>query len=207
MPDKKSEKSVFEQTYHFYLNQVFSEVHSLSAERLGISVLGEGISIDLLNCSYLISRDGIVNPSGERPSFDVCVVLLKYLLTNRNSYPQDKNWCSYRDLKDSNPLLNYFKTNVEDILIREYSGNITRLKESGKALGGITVKEQFSQDISLQFNLLPRIPVLLLFNDRDEEFPASCSVLFERRAENYLDAECLAIAGKYLAGSLIKKAK
>jgi hypothetical protein len=34
-----------------------------------------------------------------------------------------------------------------------------------------------------------------LFNDKDDEFPAQCSVLFEKRAENYLDMECLAMLG------------
>jgi hypothetical protein len=38
----------------------------------------------------------------------------------------------------------------------------------------------------------------MLFNDADEEFPAQCAVLFERRAENYLDMECLAMVGMLL---------
>jgi hypothetical protein len=47
----------------------------------------------------------------------------------------------------------------------------------------------------MQFTALPKIPVLMLFNDADEEFHAQCAVLFERRAENYLDMECLAMVG------------
>ena len=38
----------------------------------------------------------------------------------------------------------------------------------------------------------------MLCNDADEEFPARCRVLFERRAENYLDMECLAMVGMLL---------
>jgi hypothetical protein len=38
----------------------------------------------------------------------------------------------------------------------------------------------------------------LLFNDADEEFPARCTVLFEKRAEHYLDMECLAMVGMRL---------
>ena len=56
----------------------------------------------------------------------------------------------------------------------------------------------FSYDLCMHFNALPKIPVLLLFNDSDEEFPAQCAVLFERRAENYLDMECLAMVGMLL---------
>jgi hypothetical protein len=50
----------------------------------------------------------------------------------------------------------------------------------------------------MQFNALPEIPVLMLFNDADEEFPAQCAVLFERCAEKYLDIECLAMVGMLL---------
>ena len=50
----------------------------------------------------------------------------------------------------------------------------------------------------MQIDALPRIPLLLLFNDRDEEFPAQCSVLFEKRTEAYLDMECVAMVGMLL---------
>ena len=56
----------------------------------------------------------------------------------------------------------------------------------------------FSYDLCMQFNALPKIPVLMLFNDADKEFPAQCAVLFERRAEKYLDMECLAMVGMLL---------
>ena len=55
----------------------------------------------------------------------------------------------------------------------------------------------------MKFDVLPRIPLLLLFNDADEDFPAHCSVLFEKRADTFLDAECLAIAGRLLFNKLI----
>ena len=47
------------------------------------------------------------------------------------------------------------------------------------------------------FDALPKIPMLLLFNDKDDEFPAQCSVLFENRAQKFLDMECLAMVGMH----------
>ena len=202
MPEEKSDQSIFEKTYHYYLDQIFNRIAHLSAERLGILVQENSVIINLLNSSYTVTRDGIIDQSGESPSFDVCVIMLKYLLIDRDNYPQDKNWCSYRDLKDSKPLIHYFKTNVEDAFIKEFSGKCDQLKKACELLGGIYPQEQFSQDVSIQFNILHRVPVLLLFNDADEEFPASCSVLFERKSENYLDAECLAMVGRFLFESI-----
>jgi len=39
----------------------------------------------------------------------------------------------------------------------------------------------------------------MFYNDQDEEFPANCSLLFEKRARHYLDMECLAMIGMVLA--------
>ena len=70
--------------------------------------------------------------------------------------------------------------------------------------GGNRQEGAYGHDVSMGFNFLPRIPLLLLFNDKDDEFPASCSLLFERRSENYLDAECLAMAGRVLFDEIKK---
>jgi hypothetical protein len=65
-------------------------------------------------------------------------------------------------------------------------------------LGGYPPDFEIAYDLFMQFDALPRVPVILLFNDADEEFPAQSSLLFERRAEKYLDPECLAMAGRIL---------
>ena len=35
----------------------------------------------------------------------------------------------------------------------------------------------------------------VIFNDRDDEFPATCSVLFQKQADDYLDPESLIMVG------------
>ena len=57
-----------------------------------------------------------------------------------------------------------------------------------------------------RFRALPRVPLLLLFNDADEEFPAEARILFRANAERILDMECLAILGWLLSSKLIKQA-
>ena len=44
-----------------------------------------------------------------------------------------------------------------------------------------------SYDFAMEFRVLPKIEILLIFNDRDDEFPATCSVLFQKQAEDYLE--------------------
>ncbi len=202
MPVEIKDQSVFEQTYHLYLGQLKTRMSGLSEEKLGISIRDNSITLPLLNKPYHITENGVFDDSGNTPLFYFCVILFKYLLIERGDYPKGKEWCSYRDLKDSKPLIGYFKTSVEDALIKSFSGNVKLLEKSCLELGGESIKEEYSYDTAVKLNLLPRIPVLLLLNDVDEEFPASCSVLFEQRAENYLDAECLAMLGVVLVEML-----
>jgi hypothetical protein len=49
------------------------------------------------------------------------------------------------------------------------------------------------------------VRIYLIFNDADEDFPADCSLLFEKQAASYLDMECLAMIGMVLAQRLAGK--
>ena len=61
-----------------------------------------------------------------------------------------------------------------------------------------------SYDFAMEFKGLPQIELLLLFNDSDDDFPATCSVLFQRQAEHYLDPESLIMTGMVFAQRLKK---
>jgi hypothetical protein len=90
-----------------------------------------------------------------------------------------------------------------------FAGKLKELKLSCSRMGGYPPVVQANYDLSVQFDALPRIPVILLFNDKDDDqenfWPATCSLLFERRAENFLDPECLAMMGRLLC-TWLKKA-
>ena len=198
----ESGSSVFEKTYKDYLGQV-GRIDLFSIEQgLGTRVEGTEMIIPLFGKPYRISERDIIDPSGEKPSFDICVILFKYMLLCPDGYPEDNGWVSFRDFKDSGPLTAYFSHEVEEAISEYYSGRINALQKNSEALGGYPPNPGFTYDVSMEFKLLPRVPILMLFNDRDDEFPAKCSVLYEKRAENYLDAECLAIAGRLFLNSL-----
>ena len=61
-----------------------------------------------------------------------------------------------------------------------FSGKRDELVKACEKYHGYPGKKPFSYDVVMQFDALPRISLLLLFNDKDEEFPAECSVLFQR---------------------------
>jgi len=192
------QSSVFEKTYKDYLEQVTKiDLRSIQ-EKLGVKVEGNAVIIPLFGKPTRVSARGIIDQSGQRPSFGICVILCKYLLLCPDSIPKETEWTAYRDFKDAGPLTTYFANDVERSIAARFSGRLRELETAGKALGGCPPEMELSNDLSMRFEALPRVPLLMLYNDADEEFSAQCSVLFQRRAETYLDAECLAMVGRLL---------
>jgi hypothetical protein len=201
------ENSVYEKTYRHYIARIAGiDLESID-RKLGVEVEGNEIIIPLFGKSYRASGSGITDPSGKRPSLDICVICCKYLLMCPDVYPVKKEWVSYRGLKDSGPLTVYFANDVERAISGLFSGRIENLRQAGENLRGYPPDIEVSYDLSMQFDALPKVPVILLFNDKDDEFPAKSSVLFERRAEDYLDPECLAMVGRLLFTYLKKSVK
>jgi hypothetical protein len=112
--------------------------------------------------------------------------------------PIEDDWVSFKDFKDAAPFAGSFINYTEVPLAHHFAGNLTGLKKAARTLGGQSPDVAFPYDLSLQFAALPKVPLLMLFNDADAEFAARCAVLFERRAEKYLDMECLAMVGMQL---------
>lgn len=199
---KKS--SVFEETYARYLAEIGKIDYLAKAEMLGAGRNGNSLVISLYDQDYFVSADGIVEVSGTETPAAVRVILSKYVLRcERFELHGTDPYRTFRDFRDASPLISYFTTNTNKTLETTFSGRRDALLEVSRNIGGIE-QESEGYDCSVLFHALPRVPVVLNFNDRDELFPASCSVLYRASAEQFLDMECLAMTGTLLAGKLIR---
>ncbi len=193
---------IFEKTYQDYLVQI-ADLNLIEIEdRLGIQVTEGKAIIPFFGRRYTVSGQGIQGPEGKKPHLSTCVILCKYLLLCPPYEPRETNWVTFKDFKDAAPLINSFATTVTNPLSNMFSGRPAALEKAGVQLGGYPPADTFSYDVSMQFDALPRIPVLLLFNDRDAEFPAQCSILLQKKTEAYLDMECVAMVGMLLCNYL-----
>jgi len=186
---------VYEQTYKDYLSRIAVLDFQFLADKLGLELDGQEAIVPFFETTYRLSGDSIADSSGKQPHLSISVILCKYLLMCPMIEPLGGNWMSYKDFKNAAPLVQAFYNTVTQPIAETFSGRLTELEKAGRKLGGHPPAEIFSYDLSLQFDALPRVALLLLFNDKDEEFPAQCSVLFEKRAERFLDMECLAMVG------------
>ncbi len=199
MPDKAA---VFEETYRHYLTRIADLDLTVRAAMLGADSDGDDLIIRLYGTPYRLSRRGVFRPSGEPVNYAVCVVLCCYVLQCPDSTPRTGDWVTYREFKDAGPLVGYFTANTNKVIETAFAGNLPGLEKASRGLHGRPFDDGAGHDLSMIFDFLPRIPVLLRFNDRDDEFPAQCSILFRSSAEAYLDMECTAIGGTFLAGHL-----
>lgn len=156
--------------------------------------------------TYRVSADGVFDTDGKRPDtmlhHSVCVILFKYMILCPEVHPNQGEWVSYKDFKDAAPFVGGFFNTVERPIAEYFSGTPDDLKKACQQIGGYPPDISLSYELSIQFDALPKLPVLLLFNDADADFPAQCKVLFRKSAQIYLDAECRAMVGMLLAGSL-----
>lgn len=198
--------SIFHKNYQSYLEQLTEIDLNEIPERLGVRVCTNEIMVPLFGQPYKVSNTGILNPVNKKPAYSICIVLCKYLLLCPDYDPTQNDWTAFKDFKDAAPLVTSFSNTTERVITEAFSGKCDTLEFACKSLGAHPAEMRLSYDLSMKLYPLPKVPVLLLFNDRDDEFPADCKILFEKRAAHYLDMECLAILGTILAEYLKKAA-
>ena len=113
--------------------------------------------------------------------------------------PASGEWVKYHSFQDAAPFAEGFRNTAEQPISKTFSGKLNDLKSACMRLGGQPGDAPFSCDLAIRFSALPKVNLLILFIDQDDEFPADCSILFEKHADAYLDMECLAMSGMVLA--------
>lgn len=196
---------IFEKNYQQYCSQL-AEVDFESIKNvLGIEHDGEGrVVIPFFNETYAVSKNGIFDAAGNRANYMVSVILAKYILLCPDKLHHDPEWASFKDFKQTSQFtnVNFFSSDTEKTIEKKFAGNLESLKSACEAIGGFEQKMDISYDVSIHFDALPRISMLMLFNDGDDEFPVKCNVLFQKHAEFYLDPESLAMMGAVLSKNL-----
>jgi hypothetical protein len=206
-----SKAEIFEKIYRDYLSQIAGLDTDAIARHFSLRKENDVLMIPFFGKPYRVSANGVFDAEGKRPDnmlhHTVSVILCKYLILCPEVHPNEGDWVSYKDFKDAAPFVGGFFNTVERPISEYFSGKPGELRKACKQMGGCIPDISLSYEISMYFDALPKIPVLLLFNDADADFPSQCKVLFRKSAEKYLDAECRAMVGMLLASSLKHIAK
>ncbi len=173
------------------------------AGSLGASLSGNALMIPFFGRVHRVSADGIMDALGNPPTPAVGSLLLDYVLRVPITPPTADAWITFREFSGAGPLMGYFTGNTNKLIESNFAGAVDVLQRACAGLSGKGIDNAPGFDLCVELAALPRVSIRIRFNDRDEDFPAQCTLLFRKSAETYLSLKSMAVTGTWLAGKLV----
>jgi hypothetical protein len=191
--------------YEDLLDRLANADIAASAEHLDLQLNDAAeAEVPFLGATYLVSRVGVRRSDGQRFPYATGSVLIHYILNGSQSRAKGK-FVTFAEL--AGPLFkqgSYSQAALESPIIKRFQGLLPELLATASSVGGRQGGEAGMGAVSLIFDLLPHIPLQLVFYDRDDEFPARATLLFDHNATQIIDFEVLAVLVTLFVQSLTK---
>ncbi|PWH16158.1 MAG: hypothetical protein DDG59_09765 [Anaerolineae bacterium] len=126
-------------------------------------------------------------------------LILYYFITAR-PHPLTEKWISFAELPDGRFYTQAFQGYTGGVIRRHFENQLDKLEEAVKKLNGVAYS---FADRAYLFWVLPRVPLLLVYWQGDEDFPPNYQILFDACVASYLPTDACAIAGSMLTKRLI----
>jgi len=110
---------------------------------------------------------------------------------------------AFRELPDSMPFQPAFSVNSEKVLVPYVSLIKEKQEIIREALATGQSKPNVGGDFSLILRPLPKIELLYIFYEQDEEFPSSAICLFSANALSFMPVDGLADTAEYTSKAII----
>jgi Domain of unknown function (DUF3786) len=151
-----------------------------------------------LSYPELIARDAL---SGQDlPSY--LQAMLLYYFATCDGFPAAGEWIAFSELPDGRFYAQAFQGYTGVPLAQAFGEDLTAFSQAAEACSG---ERRFSfGDMAYAFQALPRVPLLVVFWQGDEDFPSTCQVLFDASISHCLPTDACAILGSQLTRQLIK---
>lgn len=198
------QSKIFDAVYPDLLAQVKQIDLSGKMHILGIHKHNAVFGFNFFNRVIAFDGNDFFDTAGADLTPAVKVVLCTYILMcPEKEIKSIERHVTFREFSNAGPLFSTFTENTGKIIQTRFAGALEALRLRCLTLGGTIINSQF-HDISVRFKALPRIPIILHFNDADDIMPANAGFLYVDTADSYLDLQCLTITCTYLTGLLLK---
>lgn len=147
-----------------------------------------------------VARDG--NSGQEMPL--ITQVLLLYYFQKADGAASSGRWISFSDLPGGRFYTQAFQGYTGRELAREFQNDLVAFERTATGLGGISQShgEAHPGDLAFLFQVLPKVPLLVVCWRGDEDFPAAYQILFDASADHYLPVDVCASLGGMLTRKL-----
>lgn len=138
-----------------------------------------------------IGSGGIRKENGEPVTHWEQVFIYNHMAQGGRANPTG-NWKALQEMPNTVSKIKSMRDHVEVPLANRFSGQVAALGAAAMKLGGEDkTAENPTADAVWLFRPLPRIPVMLLFWDREEDFDAKVKLLFDETITEHLDIESI----------------
>jgi hypothetical protein len=124
------------------------------------------------------------------------ILLLHYVRT-RGQEELSNRWVSYSELKSGMVKALSFRRECEDPLKELLDHDYSSVKQILHRIGA-EERSGFATRNAWHLYLLPKLPVLILYWPKEEEFESKVSMLLDSTADQFLDVESLMFLGEGL---------
>lgn len=183
-----------------FLEELLEEVSRLDLASVALGI-GATLNGDSLIVRFM-GRDVVVRSTCIEDELDIWdkLLILMYV-RNAGNKPLSGRWVAFRDLKDGSIKSEAFRNSCEKPIANAFNNDKEGLLKRLYSIGAEDVKG-FSTEYSYVLHPLPKIPFLILLWPKDEDFEATCSVLLDSTATDYLDVEALTFLGQALVRAI-----
>ena len=152
-----------------------------------------------------IGRNGIRHLDGSDLGRWEQVFVLNHMAQGGSRQPTGR-WKALQEFPNTVSKIKSMRAHVEAPLCERFTGHRAQLLDRAKTIGGLDLTgETASADLAIRFQLLPRVPVMLLFWDADSEsgFEAEVKLSFDETIVEHLDIESIMFLSEHLAKRLM----
>lgn len=180
-------------------------------ERIGGSIIDykaeKALELPYFNDSVIIRNDGIVNRDGSAITRNEQVFLYIHMAQG-GSQPPTGEWKSLKEFPNTVSKVASMIAHVEKPLVEKFAGNVGELRKRTERIGGMDKSGQYdTADLAVFFQILPRVPVMLVFWDAEPEdgFGADAKLLFDKTIISHLDIESIMFLSERLKELLLQE--
>jgi hypothetical protein len=131
--------------------------------------------------------------------------LLLYYFKLSDGTPLANRWIAFSELPDGRFYNQAFQGYSGKVIAREFKNDLEAFRRSASKAGGQEyTQDQALGDAAFVFQVLPHVALLAVYWCGDEDFPASCQILFDASVSHHLSTDVCAILGSTLTHRLLK---
>lgn len=173
------------------------------AETCGATVEDGRLQMKVWGTAVTISApEFVVRDAGTGEALDpLTQALVAYYLHTADGTPPANHWIAFTELPNGRFYTQAFQGYTGRELAQAFGNDIDRFRETAVAFWGTAVT---FADAAFRFQALPRVPVLVVCWQGDEDFPPSYKILFDAQTPHYLPTDACAILGSMLTRRLLR---